>query len=385
MAEQILKGEAYRNFINSLDSEVTKSHYRHVFPYFMNFCNIDNYEEMLKFDQQKLEGIIRDYIIHLRQDKKLAPSSISSYLAAIRHFYEMNDIDLRWNKLKKFKAKLKTVVEDKPYTHDQIKTLLAAASLRDKCIILLMASAGFRRGALPNLRIKDLEKIDNPKYQIYKINVYKKEQEHYITYCTPECRKHIEQYLNWRARLGERLIPTSPVFRASFDQITQINRPKPINIYIIAGTINALLNTTGIRASTEGQQHKRSELMQTHGFRKFFKTTCITAGMNPLYSEYVMGHRSGLTKSYFKPSDTELLEGNDKALGYVSAINELTINEESRLRKKLDELSEKKDEIEIMEIRHNQELKAMRLEMEEKFQCFVAQNHYHIGMSLLTN
>ena len=72
----LLKGEAYRNFINSLDSEVTKSHYRHVFPYFMNFCNIDNYEEMLKFDQQKLEGIIRDYIIHLRQDKKLAPSSI---------------------------------------------------------------------------------------------------------------------------------------------------------------------------------------------------------------------------------------------------------------------------------------------------------------------
>jgi site-specific recombinase XerD len=102
MSEQILKGEAYRNFINSLDSEVTKSHYRHVFPYFMNFCNIDNYEEMLKFDQQTLEGIIRDYIIHLRQDKKLAPSSISSYLAAIRHFYEMNDIDLRWNKLKKF-------------------------------------------------------------------------------------------------------------------------------------------------------------------------------------------------------------------------------------------------------------------------------------------
>ena len=50
--------------------------------------------------------------------------------------------------------------------------------------------------------------------------------------------------------------------------------------------------------------------------------------MNPLYSEYVMGHRSGLTKSYLKPTDTELLEGNDKALDYVSAINDLAINEE---------------------------------------------------------
>jgi uncharacterized coiled-coil DUF342 family protein len=111
--------------------------------------------------------------------------------------------------------------------------------------------------------------------------------------------------------------------------------------------------------------HKRTELMQTHGFRKFFKTTCINAGMNPLYSEYLMGHRSGLTKSYFKPSDTELLEGNDKALGYVSAINDLTINEECRLHKKIDELTKKKNEIEIMESKHNEEIQAMRDQMSQ--------------------
>ena len=61
--------------------------------------------------------------------------------------------------------------------------------------------------------------------------------------------------------------------------------------------------------------------------------------MHPLYSEYVMGHRSGLTKPYFKPTDMELLEGNDKTQGYVSAINDLTINEECRWDKKIDELN----------------------------------------------
>jgi hypothetical protein len=85
--------------------------------------------------------------------------------------------------------------------------------------------------------------------------------------------------------------------------------------------------------------------------------------MNPLYSEYVMGHKSGLTKSYFKPSDMELLEGNDKALGYLSVINDLTINEEYSLHMKIDSLTEKKDEIEAMEIRHNQEIKSMRDQM----------------------
>jgi hypothetical protein len=107
--------------------------------------------------------------------------------------------------------------------------------------------------------------------------------------------------------------------------------------------------------------------MQTHGFRKFFKTTCIKAGMHPLYSEYVMGHRSGLTKSYFKPTDQELLEGNDKALGYAAAVNDLTINEEHRLHKKIDELTKEKNKIELMEIKHREDLKTMREEMESKF------------------
>lgn len=131
-----------------------------------------------------------------------------------------------------------------------------------------------------------------------------------------------------------------------------------------------MLESTGVRPPTETRQ--RTELMQTHGFRKFFKTICINAGMNLLYSEYLMGHRSGLTKSYFKPSDTELLEGNDKALGYVAAINDLTINEEYRLYKKIDELTKKKDEIELREIRHREELKSMREEMEKKFQQIIS-------------
>jgi hypothetical protein len=88
--------------------------------------------------------------------------------------------------------------------------------------------------------------------------------------------------------------------------------------------------------------------------------------MHPLYSEYLMGHKSGLTKSYFKPTDTELLEGNDKALGYTAVINDLTINEEFRLRKKVDELIKKKDEIELMEIKHREDLKTMREEMEKR-------------------
>jgi hypothetical protein len=126
--------------------------------------------------------------------------------------------------------------------------------------------------------------------------------------------------------------------------------------------INKLLDRAGVRAPTADYK-QRTELMQTHGFRKFFKTTCINSGMNPLYSEYLMGHRSGLTKSYFKPTDQELLEGNEKALGYVAAINDLTINEEHRLTKKVNELQLKNDQIMELERQHKKDLETVQNQM----------------------
>src|SRR6185312_17220135 len=123
---------------------------------------------------------------------------------------------------------------------------------------------------------------------------------------------------------------------------------------------------TGVRAPNETRQ--RTELMQTHGFRKFYKTTCINAGVHPLYSEYLMGHRSGLTKSYFKPTDQELLEGNDKALGYVAAINDLTINEEHRLTKKVNELQLKNDQIMELERQHKKDLETVQNQMAQMMQ-----------------
>ena len=209
--------EAYRNFVNILDSEEAKKHYSKIFHYFMTYCNVDNHEDILKIEPKRLEGLIRDYIIHLKENKR-SSSTINSYIASITHFYEMNDIVLHWKKLNKFKGKHRSVAEDRPYTRGQIKTLLDyAGALRDKCMILLMASAGLRRGALPMLKIQDLTPIDS--YKIYKLRVYARKEEEYFTYCTPECRRLLDQYLDCRVRQGETLKPTSPLLRQEFNSL----------------------------------------------------------------------------------------------------------------------------------------------------------------------
>ena len=95
----------------------------------MAFCKETSYDDMVGMEPKRLEGVIRDYIIHLKQDKKRSQGTVSAYISAIRHFYDMNDIDLHWKKITKFKGRQRSVVEDKPYTRQQIKTLLDGATL----------------------------------------------------------------------------------------------------------------------------------------------------------------------------------------------------------------------------------------------------------------
>jgi len=61
----------------------------------MEFCKVkpDNYDAMLKIQPiKKLEGLIRDYFIHLREDRKLAQTTVALYTSWIAHFHEMSNV-----------------------------------------------------------------------------------------------------------------------------------------------------------------------------------------------------------------------------------------------------------------------------------------------------
>ena len=58
-----------------------------------------------------------------------------------------------------------------------------------------------------------------------------------------------------------------------------------------------------------------------------------------------MGHKAlGITGVYFKPTANDLLEGNDKMLGYANVMKFLTISEENMLRLEVKKLSAKNDD-----------------------------------------
>jgi hypothetical protein len=77
-----------------------------------------------------------------------------------------------------------------------------------------------------------------------------------------------------------------------------------------------------------------------HGFRKFFKTTCERT-MKSINVELLLGHNIGISNSYYKPMEKELLED------YLKARDSLTINtslnNDKNLKREIDELREKNE------------------------------------------
>ena len=52
-----------------------------------------------------------------------------------------------------------------------------------------------------------------------------------------------------------------------------------------------------------------------------------------------------VSSPYLKLTEDQILEGNDKMIGYIGAIDELTINEENRLRRQVETLKVEKSKI----------------------------------------
>ena len=54
-------------------------------------------------------------------------------------------------------------------------------------------------------------------------------------------------------------------------------------------------------------KRNRYEFQTDHGLRKWFKTRCEMSGMKSINIEVLMGHSIGISDSYYKITEDELL------------------------------------------------------------------------------
>jgi len=169
-------------------------------------------------DTRKIEDHITDFITSMKiQGKSFA--AIHNYVSAICKYYRKNRVSLDTKHIREYLPEFRKSKKDRAYTHEEIQSLLDIADERFRAVILLLASTGMRIGAIPDLRLKNIEKIsiNSTENEIYKITVYEGFNEEYITFCTPECTIAIDSYLTMRSRYGEKLDASSWLIREQFD------------------------------------------------------------------------------------------------------------------------------------------------------------------------
>jgi len=304
--------------------------YKNYIGYFEEFAEI-KLVELLDMNPADIQNIIIKYIVWMKE-KGLSKSSQVGRVAPISTFVQSNDIILNVKKISKFYEEQESnTEEDKPYSTDDLKAMLNIAKPRTRVMILIYSSTGIRKTALFELKLKHIEKIEE--YGLYKFTIYPYSQKYrYVTYCTPECAKEIDSYLQYRKDAGENLTKESPLVRNDFGKFNEesINDPQPLRENNVNTVIRQLILKANLRNPHENKFERKDKQM-FHAFRKFFNTQLVEANVNYLFKEKFMGHKVslGLDKSYFRPE--EMLKE------YVKAINNLTISEESREKFKLQE------------------------------------------------
>lgn len=84
-----------------------------------------------------------------------------------------------------------------------------------------------------------------------------------------------------------------------------------------------------------------------HLLRKWYKTRCELGGMRPINVEILLSHSTGISDSYYRPTERELFDD------YLRVVDQLTINDVIKLRRE--------NEQEIQQLRHSDEENQVRI------------------------
>jgi hypothetical protein len=337
----VLGGKIYDDFIRHLDTDRTRQLYKKALIDYAAFLKIDKLEDLLTL--KNIQQSIINYLDHLT-DQNYSYSHRNIAKSAIAYFYMRQDIlNLNWKKISQSLGTHNKPRKDRPYTLEELKKLLdISSSLMVKSLITLLLSTGVRLGAPGDLNRGHLKEVEN----LYRITVYEGTEDEYDTFCSPECRYYIDQYLAEREKDGEKITDDSPLFRREYNRSKGNKNVKRLGYSGVKSIIQRLRLRAGFTTPNRRKEPRGSKFRYptslTNSFRKAHYNALSEAGVRTTIIEKLAGRdRSTIAgRHYHRPADPEMLSQ------YRKAINNLTIDAQFRLQEKIDTI-EKKQQAEI--------------------------------------
>jgi integrase len=307
-------------------------------------------EELLKEAEEEIragklmrERQVKKQLIGFRkllENGDYAPITVKSYMAGVRSFYRVFDIDLPTLPKAGEKARPQKKRLDVP-DKDEIREVLKVCDLREKAIILVGLSSGLSANEISNLKLDTFKKGYDPETEITTLDLRREKVGFdFITFLTPEATRAVWDYLAYRDREihargtvrkqqlekqrtveGGYLFITNQV--ANDYLIDYDEKHRRITTSVVSKIYRAIARKAG-RTSPSGDWNK----IRSHNMRKMFNSALINAGCDNFYIEYWMGHTLNDTQAaYFRANPEQMKERYQQYIPYLTIQKELDVSE----------------------------------------------------------
>jgi hypothetical protein len=287
------------------------------------------FNNIIKFLQYQKERV---------EKAEISAGTLRNFVKTIKLFCEMSEIPIHWKKITRGLPKSRKYADDRAPTIVEIQQLCGYPDRRIKGIVYTMASSGIRLGAWDYLRWKDIQPIERQgKVIAAKIIVYAGDDEEYFSFITVEAYIELQKWMQYRQDSGEEVHGDSWVMRQLWDTKKgyyhhgTIKNPEKLKSSGIKRLMEDALWTQGIRKKSNLKRN-RYEFQADHGMRKLFKVQCEISGIKSINIEVLMGHSIGISDSYYKITEDELLNE------YLKAVEYLTLSSETQLQNQVSEM-----------------------------------------------
>lgn len=314
LAENIL----IQDFFTSIEAaKNTRKNYLRGLQHYTNLTGLTPEELIEGAEQEILDGVLmrkRKIKTHLLRFKEYlvsndyAPSSRSSWTAAVHSFYVAHDIDLPRLKTRGVQPLLKN---NKPLpTRDDITAMLAHSTPRLRAMTLTLASSGMAQNEMRHVTVgefmdgRDADDITMLHVRRFKVN------KDYITFLSPEATEAVSVYIADRERREERKLKRD-------DLIFATRSGKPTDRRDIIRAFARVAEQSGIE--NEPGTFNR---VRPHALRKFFYSTLLNNGADIFFTKFLMGHTVDQThEAYFRADAQKLKERYIKFIPFLSIEN----------------------------------------------------------------
>ncbi len=252
---------------------------------------------------------------------------------------------------------------------DVKKLVTNAKNLREKAIILCMASSGMARNEILNLCIHDITFDEN---NIGTVRIRReKAQVDYTTFISPEATIALRNYFDERNRHPETIIKNkSGYVFVTYEHNFKGRKGTKLGGRTFLKNFHALGEQLGY-GNREGFLIKS----RSHALRKFFASTLENAGMPKNKIDYMLGHTpNGNDLAYFQMDIEKLKQLYIKYLPTLTFERTIEVKSlDSKDAERLETLSEENESL-------KSQVETMRKDM-EKIQKFIEMG----GLELLKN